>query len=516
MKSSSKTKMLHLLFIGFAAGIFTTACFDRTKTLPAHGQGTTRIDNLFVSEKLTYGDLANALNSVFTKIAETTIPVTVSIATEHVVQVQPSPFFGFPFEDFFGFPFGGPPGQRERGQPQPREYRRQGLGSGIIIDSKGYILTNNHVIADAAEIVVNIKINGENKEFPAEVVGADPGSDVALIKIDPKKYSLPSASIGDSDKLKIGEWVAAVGAPLGLPETFTTGVVSALHRQVALNLYENFIQTDAPINPGNSGGPLVNLRGEVIGINTAIATRTGGYQGIGFAIPINMAMKIMEDLLEKGEVSRGWLGISMQEITDDNYQAFNLKSKMGVLVTDVLAGSPAEKGGLKRGDVIVEVNDTRVDNPNRLRNLIGGMSPNDKATVRIIRQGNEKTITVTLARREVEPQASAQTPNEDAEIKTAENILGVEVANITTDIINRYNLDPNSTGIIVLRIKRDSPAARAGIRPADNILQVNHKNIRSVKDFENALKAVPQNASFPVLIRREGATNFVVVNLAQE
>jgi serine protease Do len=389
-------------------------------------------------------------------------------------------FFGEEFERFF----------RQR-PPERRETRSQ--GSGVLIDKSGVILTNNHLIEDAGEIEVRLS---DKRKFKAKVVGRDPKTDLAVLKIE-GDGEFPAAELGDSDRLRIGQWAIAVGNPFGLDRTVTVGIISATGRQgVGVATYESFIQTDAAINPGNSGGPLLNLDGKVVGINTAIVS-VG--QGIGFAIPVNMARRVMPQLLASGRVTRGWLGIRIQPLTEDLAQSFGAKEGDGVLVADVMPGSPAEAGGLRAGDVILEFEGQRTPEVPDLQRAVADMPPGKAARVTILREGQRET-------REIE---IGEMPGDDvvAASRGTER-WGLTVQPITPELARQFNLSAPS-GVLVSEVAEESPASRAGIRPGDVILEVNRQRVRDLQTFEEALGRSEQDAL--LLVQREGRASFLVM-----
>ncbi|MGH7449941.1 MAG: Do family serine endopeptidase, partial [bacterium] len=340
------------------------------------------------------------LNIAFVEIAESVNPTVVTVFIEQIFKVRQTPtpfgfpFSGDPFREFFGEQFFGSPQQQR--MPREQEFRQQGLGSGVIVNSdEGYILTNNHVVAEADSISIR---TFDERTMPAKVIGTDPKTDIAVIQV--KASNLRAIKLGNSDQLRVGEWVLAIGSPMSanLAHTVTSGIVSAKGRSnVGLADYEDFIQTDAAINPGNSGGALVNMDGELVGINTAIATRSGGFQGIGFTVPINMARSVMESLLKHGKVVRGWLGVSIQDINETMAKAMKLKNAAGALVGDVTDDSPAARAGIKSSDVIIEINGKKVQNSAQLRNEVAGTAPGTTVTLKIVREGKEQTFEVKLA-----------------------------------------------------------------------------------------------------------------------
>ena len=429
-------------------------------------------------------------------------PVVVAIGTSQSVDASATPFgFG---DDFLRRFFGTEP---QEPQPKPkRQFRQQGLGSGVIISADGYVLTSNHVVAGAEEITVRL---ADDREFDAKVIGNDQPTDVALIKIE--ATGLPVAALGDSDKMEVGDWVLAVGAPLGLQKTVTAGIISATGRaNVGIADYEDFIQTDAAINPGNSGGPLVNLRGEVIGINTAIASRSGGYMGIGFAVPSNMARDVMNRLREKGEVVRGWLGVSIQNLSKELAASMGLASAEGALVNEVFAEGPAGKAGLKAGDVIVQYNGKPVKDVTELRTAVAWTEPGKKVDMVVLRGGKRETLSIQMERRADQPQlARGQRgggPGAPAEIKD----LGIQVADLTPETAQRYGYEEGQ-GVLITDADPAGLAAKAGMEPGMLILQVGGKQVRSVAQFKEAVQAADSARGIPMLVRAGDRQLFVLL-----
>jgi Do/DeqQ family serine protease len=398
------------------------------------------------------------------------------------------------FREFFGNDFM----ERFFGEQQQRE--RHSLGSGVIVDKRGYILTNNHVIEQADEIEVRLS---DKRKFKATVVGKDPKTDLAVIKVDAVD-SLPVAQLGDSTKIRIAEWVMAIGNPFGLDQTVTVGVVSAVGRSdVGITTYEDFIQTDASINPGNSGGPLVNLSGEVIGINTAIVA-TG--QGIGFAIPINMVREIADRLIAQGRVVRGWLGIGIQDLTDDLAAQFGVKPEEGVLVGNVMKDGPAEKAGMKTGDIIQEFNGVKITNVRQLQKEVAQTSVKSTAAVRVWRERQSVSLSVVLGEQPSELAAGGPTaPAESAER------FGFSVQELTAELREQLKLS-GADGVIVSGVEEEGPAARAGLRAGDVITQVNREAVRSVKDFARIVGQVRRGGNLLLLVQRDGSSRFVVLS----
>lgn len=436
------------------------------------------------------------LSAAFRDVAKTVSPAVVYISTEQTVKGQqqvPDQFRDLFNDELF---------RRFFGVPEQREYKRQGLGSGFLVSADGYILTNNHVVAKADKINVTLP---DKREFNGEVVGTDPQTDVAVIKIEGEDF--PTVSLGDSTSIEVGDWAIAIGNPYGLSYTVTAGIISAKGRaDVGIVPYEDFIQTDAAINPGNSGGPLVNIEGEVVGINTAIFSRSGGYQGIGFAIPINMAKNIMDSLITTGKVVRGWLGVMIQPVTQDIAKSFDLKETTGTLVGDVLKGGPAEKAGIKHGDVIISFDGQPIDGPNTLRNIVAQTGVGKNVPVVVIRDGKEQTIKVTIDEREEAKQASAETPSSAASTKA-----GLTVQELTPEIAEQLGYEQDE-GVVISEVEPGSPASEAGLRRGDLIKEVNRQSVRSLSDYNEAMASVDEGESFLLLVRRSDYTLYISVN----
>jgi len=438
----------------------------------------------------------------FAELAEHLRPAVVNISTTQVVKGQrrgmprlpfPNPFGERdPFEEFFERFFGGE-------NPQ-REFRRRSLGSGFIINREGYIVTNNHVVENASDIKVSLS---DKEEFDAKVIGRDAKTDVALIKIEAKK-DLPVVALGDSGKLRVGEWVMAIGNPFGLGSTVTTGIVSAKGRVIGAGPYDDFIQTDASINPGNSGGPLFNMAGEVVGINTAIIA-TG--QGIGFAIPINVAKELLVSLREKGRVVRGWLGVQVQRVTPELAKSFGLDRERGALVADVMPNTPAERAGIERGDVIIEFNGRKIEEMNDLPRIVASVSPGSEVAVKLLRKGQERTIRVKVDEMKEERVAAAGGG-------TLEESLGMTVQELTPEIARSLGLS-DTKGIVVTNVEENSSADEAGIRRGDVILEINQRKVDSLKEYQAALARVSGADSMLLLVRRGNNVLYVALKMAK-
>ncbi len=414
----------------------------------------------------------------------------VNISTTHIVKESPLiPFFmpNTPFGNFFG--------------PMPQvKMKVYALGSGFVISSDGLILTNNHVVDNATSIKIKLD-NGT--EYKAKIIGRDPKTDLALIKVTPDKNFPKPLKLGNSDKIRVGDWVVAVGNPFGLGQTVTAGIISAKGRVIGEGPYDDFLQTDAAINPGNSGGPLFDLKGEVIGINTAILNRG---QNIGFAIPINIAKNLLPQL-KKGKVIRGWLGVEIQDLTPELARSFGLKQATGVLISNILPNSPAEKAGLKHGDIIVAYNGKPVKNGYEISRLVAETRPGTLATLKIIRDGKEKTLKVKIGilHREKMAQASEE-----------QNTWGLAVQNITPELAQQFGLTPNEGGVIITRVRPGSPAAEAGLHHGDIILEVDRTRVKNVKTYLKALEKAKSEKSLLLLIKRGEANIYVVIEKGAE
>jgi serine protease Do len=442
-------------------------------------------------------------SNIFVEIAKQQNPAVVNISTKTKRKSRPprpqrdprAPGGQDPFQDFYDKFFG----NRDK---KPRS----GMGSGFIIDKEGFILTNNHVIDGADEIVVLIEEGGNGeKEYDAKLIGADSKTDIALIKLilkDGDKKNFPAVSLGNSDKLEVGEWVVAIGNPFGLSHTVTVGVVSAKERNIGSGPYDEFIQTDASINPGNSGGPLMNIKGEVIGINTAIISgNTGGNVGIGFAIPINIAKEILGDLKEKGTVTRGWLGVMIQKITPDLAESFNLDRTEGALVGDVIPDSPAEKAGIKRGDVIIKFDKEEVRAMESLPKIVGSTTPGKTVKVEIIRDGKKKVLDVTIA------------VLKDEEVKVAAlDPIGIQVQDITPDIAQSLNLE-GVEGVLVSDVTPGEPGGESGLKRGDIISEVNRNKVKNTDEYNRIASKLKHGDTALMLVKRGGTTIYIAVKL---
>ena len=439
----------------------------------------------------------------FVEVARAVTPSVVNISTTRN-QKQPEGHSFGPFEDPFFKRFFGD--ELFRRFEMPKDRRERSLGSGVIADPNGYIITNNHVVSKADEIKVLLS---NKRELKAKVVGVDPKTDVAVIKVDAQ--SLPIIPWADSDKLQVGEYVLAIGNPFGLNQTVTMGIISAVGRaNVGVAEYEDFIQTDAAINPGNSGGALVNARGELIGINTAIFSQSGGYMGIGFAVPSNMVRSVMEQLIKGGKVIRGYLGVSIQELSQELAKQFSAGETRGVLITDVLGDSPAKRGKLERGDVIVEYDGHSVVNPTQFRNLVAQTPVGKKVSVKLLRNGKEREVEVTVAEQPVNmARAGGETEEDTSRAEGA--FAGVEVRDVTSDLARRFNLLREKSGVLVVRVADGSPADEAGLHAGDMITEVNRKAIANTRDFSKVASSLSPKDSALVLVGRNGRNIYLTI-----
>ncbi len=444
----------------------------------------------------------------FTNLIENNSPGVVNISTtlkqENNVQrrfnapdlPENSPFYDF-FEKFFN----------QNPDEVPPFSERSSLGSGFIISEDGYIITNNHVVSDADEIIVRLN---DRREFIAEIIGTDPRSDIAVIKIDGEDF--PVLKIGDSNKMKVGEWVLAIGSPFGFDYSVTQGIVSAMGRSLPNDSYVPFIQTDVAINPGNSGGPLFNLDGEVIGVNSQIYSRNGGYMGLSFAVPINVVNNVYNQILDTGSVSRGWLGVIIQDVTRELAESFGMDVPRGALVARVLPDTPAAKSDLEVGDVIVKFNNVEINKSTALPPVVGSTKSGSTVPVEVIRSGKTHKLRVTIDELPKNLSAGNATP-EPIEEKQAANALNVVVTEPTAEQREQLGLD--EYGILVESVS-EGPAGNAGIRSGDIILMLNNERIADLNAFNNIVSSLPKNRSIPILIQRQGNPTFLALKVDDE
>lgn len=470
---------IRLAVFSFVANIMLVAAMDNVSI------ASTQTEGIIPGAPASFSDLVNeARDSV------------VNISTVRTITRDSFPMFrgpmdqDDPFRDFF---------ERFFRDQIPREHRQRSLGSGFVIDEEGHILTNNHVVEKTDEIKV---VLADSREYEAEIVGRDPRTDLALIKIK-TTTPLKPLPLGDSDAMNVGDWVLAIGNPFGLEWTVTAGIISAKYRRIGADSYANFIQTDASINPGNSGGPLLNTRGEVVGINSAIFSRTGGSIGIGFAIPVNLAKELLPQLKE-GKVVRGWLGVMIQHITPDLQDKLDLKDQRGALVADVTAGGPAEKAGIRRGDVIVSFDGKEVREMNELPMMVGSTPVGKEVDVEVIRAGRKKTIEVKLGRLDEE--------GEEFEPAESRTDLGMSVEEITPELARHFNLTEEE-GLVVVRVHSDSSAAEAGLRSGDVIMEIDQRVVRNLSDYHEAISGYGKGETILFLVQRGGNTLFLTVRV---
>src|SRR5690554_7029246 len=433
----------------------------------------------------------------FTQLVESAAPAVVNISTTQTVQKRSS---RIPQEvpEIFRHFFGELP---EGFEQEPSQQQRQSLGSGFIISDDGYILTNNHVIENADEIVVRLS---DRRELIAELIGSDASSDLALLKIDAK--GLPVVTVGNSDKLKVGEWVLAIGSPFGFDHSVTAGIVSAKGRSLPKETYVPFIQTDVAINPGNSGGPLFNLEGEVVGINSQIYTRSGGFMGVSFAIPIDDAMNVFRQIRDKGTVARGWLGVLIQEVNRDLAESFGLRRPRGALIAEVMPDSPAEKGGLEAGDIVLEYNGEDVQLSSDLPPMVGRTPVGESARLTVLRGGDEITLDVEIGKLPEDGDDAAQ-PSTGSRDNSAGAPLGLSVEPLAPETARSVGVEG---GVVVAGVDR-GPAFEAGIRARDIITEINRQQIRSVEDFRSVVRDLPENRAVSVRIVRQGRAIYLVM-----
>ncbi|NIC06685.1 DegQ family serine endoprotease [Billgrantia bachuensis] len=438
----------------------------------------------------------------FTELVEQAAPGVVNISTTRVVSDRSQAFEGFGgqeipdiFRHFFGDRFPAPPGGPGRGG------ERQSLGSGFVISEDGYILTNAHVVEGADEILVRLN---DRRELEAELIGADTQTDVALLKVE--ATDLPTLNMGDSDQLRVGEWVAAIGSPFGFDHSVTAGIISAINRTLPRDAYVPFIQTDVAINPGNSGGPLFNLDGEVVGINAQIFTRSGGFMGVSFAIPINVAMDVASQLRDDGRVRRGWLGVMIQPVSRDLAESFGMDNPSGALIADLDPEGPAAQAGLQAGDIVLEVDGEEVERSRNLPRLIGRVNPGDDAELTIMRDGDRQDITVTIGDwPDSEAPVQARSSESDAQAR-----LGIAVAELDEAERQRLGID---SGVLVRDIAPGGAAAEAGILPGDVIVSLDHHAVEGAEQLRELINSLPTDRAVPVRLYREGRSLFVALRL---
>ncbi len=498
-----------MAIVGLAAALLLGGGLGWTLTSAAKPVlGAARSVTLSVAAEPQASGASGSLTQGFADVVQPILPAVVNIQTTSNVQTtsqQRNPFPNLPDDPFFRRFFGDP----GNGDQQPRERRERGLGSGVIVSSDGYILTNNHVVENATDITVQLS---DKRQMKGKLIGADPRSDLAVIQID--ATGLTAMKLGDSAKLRVGDIVLAIGNPFGFDETVTLGIVSATGRRNAEITppqgYADFIQTDAAINPGNSGGALVNARGELIGINTAIYSGNGGNLGIGFAIPVNMARGIMEQILKTGKVSRGFLGVTIQPVNADLAQAFKLPSTEGALIGDVSPDSPGAKAGLQKGDVVVGLDGRPVPDPEDLRLRISQMAPGTAVKLDVIRDAQKKQMSATLMELPDNIETAGNNRGNSPAAPAETGLEGLQVSNLTADIRQQLNLPDGVRGVVVTNVDPDSKAADANVQRGDVIQEVNRKPVANVEQFRQAIRD-SGNGPILLLVNHGGQTGYSVI-----
>jgi serine protease Do len=487
------TRLIPSIILSLALVLFVSLAQCQAQSA---GQPGVRNESVLANPPAAANQTAADVTTAIEKVAKETIPAVVHVEVTESQEVA-NPLLPFENDPFFHYFFNIP--------RMPKKFKREmmGLGSGMIIDSQGHILTNNHVVAGATTIKVLLS-NGD--EYPAKVVGTDPKTDLAVIQINPGKQ-LPHITFGDSDKVQVGQWVVAIGQPRGLSDTVTQGIISAKHRTGVMNpsSYQDYLQTDAAINPGNSGGPLLTLDGKVIGVNSAIVSESGGFEGIGFAIPSDMAVYVTNQLIAHGKVERGWLGVSIQELTPEMAKKFGLSTPRGALVADVVKGSPADKAGMKRGDVVLSYRGNPVPDAGMLRNDVALTPIGTEAKLTVWRDGAERQITVRIGSQEEAMKIMAT---------SAEKRLGVTVRPLTAKERESYGLEPDE-GVAISSVDPKGVLGQAGFEVNDVILEINDIPVEGVDSFVDLVNALPHNqkVKFKALDHRSGETGYLEVNI---
>ncbi|HMK61353.1 MAG TPA: DegQ family serine endoprotease [Dissulfurispiraceae bacterium] len=438
-------------------------------------------------------------SKAFSEIVKAVSPAVVNISSTKLVKKQQAPY-----EDFFDYFTPSP-------DSKSRKFKEQSLGSGVIVSHDGYIVTNSHVIEQSSEIRVTLY---DKRSFRARTIGSDLKTDIAIIKIDAK--DLPLIPWGDAEKLQVGEFVLAIGNPFLLSNTVTMGIVSAVGRaDVGIADYEDFIQTDAAINPGNSGGPLVNIKGELVGINTAIFSKTGGYQGIGFAVPSNMVKAVMEQLINSGRVTRGWIGITIQELTPELAQQFGLKYQeselSGVLVSDVTRGGPAQKASIMRGDIIIEYNGRKIQDVGQLRNLVAQSKVGSQATLKILRKDKEITVTASVAELPAEGIEAKIGPQQGRDAYESA-LAGMRVMDLTAAVAKQLGIETDEKGVVIVSVESGAPCEEANLRRGDVINEINRQRITNLNDFNKIVAKIKPGDNVLLFVNRGGRKFYIAVD----
>lgn len=467
-----------LLLIGFLLGGITYYFISKA-SVPYHRVFTPNIPRHVEETSRAFSEIVTAVS-----------PAVVNISSIRVKRQSP-------FDDFFDFFHPSP--------DKSRKWKEQSLGSGVIVSPDGYIVTNNHVIEQSEDIKVTLF---DKRTFKAKVIGSDSKSDIAIIKIDAK--GLPTLTFGDSNNLQVGEFVLAIGNPFGLNHTVTMGIISAVGRaNVGIADYEDFIQTDAAINPGNSGGPLVNIKGELIGINTAIFSKTGGFQGIGFSVPSNMVRFIMNQLINEGKVTRGWLGITIQDLTPEIAQKFGISIQKGVLVSDITKNSPAQRAGILRGDIILEFNGKEVSDVATLKNMVAQSEIGSSVSIKVLRQNRELTLKAIIKELPSEPSEIIPSSTEDEQKENA--LSGIAVMDLNTAITKQLGLSHDEKGVVVIRVDADSPAESSDIKKGDVIQEIDRQKVENINDFNRIASKIKSGDTVLLYLNRNGRKFYVAL-----
>lgn len=484
-----KITVFFLILIALNAGYIIG---DKTDFFSSKSKSSSYTYNLQLPKELS-GE-----NTAFSAVVNVISPVVANISTSKTIASrgpEAPQFFDEPFGGFFDY------------FNAPKKWKEESLGSGVVVSSDGYIITNNHVVEKADEIKVTLY---GQQNYKGRIIGTDPKTDIAVIKIS--ATNLPAIKWGDSDKLQVGEFVLAFGNPYSLGHTVTMGIVSALGRaDVGVAEYEDFIQTDAAINPGNSGGPLVNIKGELVGINTAIFSRTGGYQGIGFAVPSNMVKSVMTQLISEGKVTRGWLGVTIQNLNPELSREFGLNKISGALVTDVFTGSPAQKADLRRGDVIIEINGKEIRNVESLRNIVAQSKVGTDIKLKILRDGRTLNVSISVTEFPQELAHAAPVEPEVAPQTKGDMFAGLSVMNITNDIAKQLGLSNNEKGVVIVKVDNYSVAGEAGLKKGDVIQEINKKRVKDLSDFNKVLSGIREGDTVLVFINRSGNKFYITL-----
>lgn len=468
-----------ILLVGFLLGGLTYYFISKA-SMPSQGLFVPNVPKHVEETSKAFSDIVKAVS-----------PAVVNISSTKIVKRQS------PFDDFFDFFHPSP----DKG----KKWKEQSLGSGVIVSQDGYIVTNNHVIEQSDEIKVTLF---DKRVFKAKVIGVDPKSDIAIIKIDSK--DLPTITWGDSNNLQVGEFVLAIGNPFGLSHTVTMGIISAVGRaNVGISDYEDFIQTDAAINPGNSGGPLVNIKGELIGINTAIFSRTGGFQGIGFSVPSNMVRFIMNQLINEGKVTRGWLGVTIQDLTPEIAQKFGIKMYEGVLVSDITKGSPAQKAGITRGDIIIEFDGKRVMDVASLKNMVAQSRIGSSVNIKILRQNKELILKAII--KELPSETFDIVPSSSGDTKKENALSGIAVMDLNATISKQLGLSYDEKGVVIIKIDPDSSAEIADIKKGDVIQEIDRQKVENINDFNKIASRIKSGETVLLYLNRNGRKFYVAL-----